>query len=109
VSRSYASSSAPREPTPPAQAASFRATWSVVLGLMGLFLGLFCCGLGVVLGIPAILVGRLAQVEIAASGGTQGGQRRALAGIVLGALSCLMSVVLIVLGLLGVVDADPRS
>lgn len=105
---SYSSSSAPQEPSAPSDATNFRATWSLVLGLLGLFLGLFCCGLGIVLGVPAILVGRLAQAEIAASDGVQGGRRRALAGVVLGALSCLMSVVLIVLGLLGVVDVDPR-
>ena len=114
MSRSYSSSSVPEEPEGPSgdgparQGTSGKAISSLVFGIAALFLGLFCCGLGLVMGVPAIVLGRLARVEIAASGGLQSGMRLATTGIVLGIISCLMSVVLVVLTLTGVIET-PRK
>jgi hypothetical protein len=114
MSRSYSSSSVPEEPEGPSgngpvrQGTSGKAISSLVLGIAAVFLGLFCCGLGLVMGVPAIVVGRLARAEIAASGGLQSGMRLASTGIVLGIISCVMSIVLIVLTLSGVIET-PRK
>lgn len=64
-----------------------KATWSLVAGILGVTL----CGL--VIGIVAIVVGKQAQAEIAASGGLQGGEARARWGIILGWVSVVISVV----------------
>lgn len=67
-----------------------KALWSLILGIAGLV----CCGLFT--GIPAWIIGRQAKAEIAASAGTQTGEGMAKAGVILG----IISVVLSVLGLL---------
>ena len=114
MSRSYSSSSNPEEPPGPSGKGPVRAGTngkaisSLVLGIAAVFLGLFCCGLGLVMGVPAIVVGRLARTEIAASGGLQGGMRLASTGIALGILSCVMSIVLVVLTMTGVIET-PRK
>ncbi|WP_155917962.1 DUF4190 domain-containing protein [Marmoricola sp. URHB0036] len=112
MSRSYASSSNPEEPPagndPARRVTNGKATSSLVLGIAAVFLGLFCCGIGIVMGVPAIVLGRVARAEIAASAGLQGGMRLATSGVVLGILSCAMSIVLIVLTVTGVIDA-PRK
>ncbi|TCI99793.1 DUF4190 domain-containing protein [Aeromicrobium sp. IC_218] len=59
----------------------------MILGIVGL---VCCCFL---LGVPAIVLGVLARQEVAASGGRQDGGGMALAGIVLGAVGLLGTVV----------------
>ncbi|MFC5178891.1 DUF4190 domain-containing protein [Nocardioides taihuensis] len=68
------------------------ATTALVLGL----LSFLCCGL---LGIPAYIIGRRADREIAASGGRLTGEGLAKAGWILG----LISIVLMILSALLVV------
>jgi len=68
------------------------ATTSLILGI----LSFVCCGL---LGIPAYIIGRRAEREIAASGGRLGGEGLAKAGWILG----LVSIALMVVGLLAFV------
>jgi hypothetical protein len=64
-----------------------KATMSLVAGILSVTV----CGL--IVGIIAIIVGNQAQAEIAASGGTQGGEGRAKWGIILGWISVVLSVV----------------
>ena len=64
-----------------------KATSSLIGGILGLTL----CG--VILGIAAIIVGKQAQAEIAASGGLQGGENRAKWGIILGWVSVALTVI----------------
>lgn len=63
-----------------------KATWSLVGGILSVTV----CGL--IMGILAIIVGKQAQAEIAASGGLQGGENRAKWGIILGWISVVLSV-----------------
>jgi hypothetical protein len=63
-----------------------KATWSLVGGILSITV----CGL--IVGIVAILVGKQAEAEIAASGGLQGGENRAKWGIILGWISVAISV-----------------
>jgi hypothetical protein len=63
-----------------------KATWSLVAGILSLT---FC---GLIAAIVAILVGKQAQAEIAASGGLQGGEALARWGIILGWISVAISV-----------------
>ena len=65
-----------------------KATWSLVLGIVGIV----CCGFFA--GIPALILGSSAKKEIAAGNGSGAGM--ATAGIVLGWIS-------IALGILGVI------
>ena len=67
-----------------------KSIWALVLGI----LGMLCCG---VLGIPALILGKQAQNEIDASGGTQTGRGMATAGFVLGIIACVFLVVAIIL------------
>jgi Domain of unknown function (DUF4190) len=76
---------------PAAAGTNTKAVWSLVLGI----LSLFCCG--VVTGVIAIVLGRMAQNEIAASGGYQGGAGMAKAGFVLGIIGAVLSVLGLVL------------
>ena len=71
-----------------------KATWSLVLGILSLTL----CGL--IAGIIAIVLGKQAQGEIAASAGLQGGEGRAKAGIVLGWISIVLYVIAIVISVI---------
>jgi len=85
------------KPTPPsevmflsdeagAKMTSGKAIASLTLG----FLFLFAC----VSGIPAIVLGRLALGDFRRSGGRLGGTRMAIAGIVLGVIGCLFTLML---------------
>ena len=67
-----------------------KATWSLVGGILSLTL----CGF--IVGIAAIIVGKQAQNEIAASGGRQGGENRAKWGIILGWISIVISVLVVI-------------
>ena len=113
MSRSYASSSNPEEPPdgegPARQVTNGKATASLALGIAAAFLGLFCCGLGIVMGVPAIVLGRVARAEIAGSAGLQGGTRLATTGVVLGIISCAMSIILIVLTVTGVIETPRKA
>jgi hypothetical protein len=63
-----------------------KATSSLIGGILSLTL----CGF--IVGIAAIIVGKQAQAEIAASGGRQGGENRAKWGIIMGWISVALSV-----------------
>ncbi len=73
------------------QQANSKATWSLVGGILSITL----CG--VIVGIAAIIVGKQAQAEIAASGGLQGGENLAKWGIILGWLSVAYSVIVAII------------
>ena len=77
---------------------SQKAIWSLVLGI----LGLLCCGFFA--GIPAIVLGKMAQKEIDASGGAQTGRGLATAGFILGILAVVWGVVWVILSLTGVIN-----
>ena len=75
-------------PSPPT---SGKATTSLILGILSLFM----CGL--LTGLPAIFVGISARREVRRSEGRLGGDGLALGGIVTGILGTLWSVVAIVI------------
>jgi hypothetical protein len=58
--------------------------WSMIIGIISPFFG------GLVLGIPAIILGSIGRKKAAAGTATNGGQ--ALAWIIMGTLGCLVSV-----------------
>ena len=62
------------------------ALWSMILGIGSLV----CCGL--LLGIPAIILGSSAKKKIASSGGTLGGEGMAKAGVIMGWISVGLSI-----------------
>ena len=59
--------------------------WSMILGIVSIFFG------GLLLGVPAIILGLNGRKKAAAGKATNGGQ--AMAGLVLGIISTLLSVV----------------
>jgi hypothetical protein len=71
-----------------------KAVWSLVLGI----LGLVCCGF--VAGIPAIILGRMAQGEVDRTG--QQGRGLATAGFILGIVACVFGVLSTILFVSGV-------
>jgi hypothetical protein len=73
-----------------------KAIWSLVLGI----LGLLCCGFFA--GIPAIILGRMAQGEIARTG--QQGKGLATAGFILGIVACVLGVISAILFATGSID-----
>ena len=78
-----------------------KAIWSLVLGI----LGLVCCGFFA--GIPAIILGRMAQREIEQTG--QQGRGLATAGFILGIVSCVFGVLSAILFATGAVDFPTSS
>ena len=62
----------------------------MILGIVGTLL---CCLLA---GIPAIILGYIARKEIAASGGMQQGRGMATAGIILGIVGIVFSILAMV-------------
>lgn len=76
-----------RSETPPV------AIWSLVLGILSLAGGVF------ITGIPALICGRRAQVQIRASGGALKGEGLATAGIITGTIGIGLFVVGLVVGL----------
>lgn len=70
-----------------------KALWSLVLGIVGLV----CCGL--VAGIPAIILANMAKKEISTTG--EGGGGMATAGLVLGIIACVWSVINLILAVSG--------
>ena len=81
---------------PVPQGTSSKAVWSLVLGI----LGILCCGF--ITGIPALLLGRSAQREIAQTG--QGGAGMAKAGFILGIIAIVFTVIQVILFATGVLD-----
>jgi hypothetical protein len=70
-----------------------KAIWSLVLGI----LGLLCCGF--IAGVPAIILANMAKKEIPARG--EGGNGLATAGLVLGIIAVVWSVINLILALSG--------
>jgi hypothetical protein len=86
-------------PVPGANAGSNKkAIWSLVLGIIGVI----CCGIGIIPGGIAIFLGRGAKQEIAASGQTGGGM--AQAGIILGIIAVVLSILYYILLAMGSID-----
>ncbi|MFJ2758646.1 DUF4190 domain-containing protein [Nocardioides sp. NPDC087217] len=90
-------SPAPGQPGQPA-GNNKKAIWALVLGI----LGCICCG--IFTGIPAIILGKMAQNEIDASGGAQGGRGMATAGFILGIVAIVLFVIGLILNLSGALD-----
>lgn len=84
---------------------SAKALLSFLLGILGI-----AC-LWILAGIPAVLLGLLARRDIQRSGGRLGGDGLALAGIVLGAVGCLISLPVIgtVIALPGIRTTQQRN
>ena len=78
-------------PAPVSRPTESKATTSLILGIVSLFL----CGFFT--GIPAIVIGFSARKEIRRSNGTVGGEGLALGGIITGILGTLWMVVGVVL------------
>ncbi|HET6840802.1 MAG TPA: DUF4190 domain-containing protein [Candidatus Angelobacter sp.] len=64
-----------------------KAIWSMVLGI----LSVVCCGIGIFAGIPAVILGHISHSNIQKSGGALKGEGLAIAGLVLGYGSVLLS------------------
>jgi len=67
-------------------ASNRKATWALVLGIVGIL----CCALA---SIGALVLGVQAKNEINASGGMQSGQGQAQAGFILGIIGCVLWVI----------------
>lgn len=76
-----------------------KAVVALVVGVISPVLG-FCCAFIGLVGIVAIVVGRQAQREIAASGGTQTGEGMAKAGVILGIVGSAIAVVMTIINVL---------
>ncbi|CAB4324744.1 unannotated protein [freshwater metagenome] len=89
----------------PAQVApsSNEAIWSLVLGILSI-----TC-LGLIAGIPAVILGSIAKRKIAESGGVIRGQGLATAGLVLGWVSIGFSVLAILFIILGAIAGSGSS
>jgi len=106
-------SPAPAPPSPtyapgaynPAQAlpTSNEAIWSLVLGILSV-----TC-LGLIAGIPAVILGNIAKKKIAASGGLIRGSGLATAGLVMGWVSIGLSAVFILLAIIGAIAGSGSS
>jgi hypothetical protein len=99
----YGTPPPPPPPPPPAgyatpagvaavPATNQKAIWALVLGISGFF----CCGL---LGIGGLVLGSQARGEIKASGGTQGGDGLALAGMITGGVALAVMLIQIPIAL----------
>jgi hypothetical protein len=86
---------------PPTNGKAVAALWTGVAALVLTF----CCGAGVLGAVPVAL-GVRARVEIRRSGGWQGGDGMALAGIVTGAVAIVLSLVVIALLVLLLLTGD---
>ena len=81
------------------QGTNKKAVWSLVLGI----LGVLCCGF--LTGIPALILGKMAQKEIDATGGGQG-RGMATAGFILGIVAIAFGILNIILFASGAIDLD---
>ena len=73
------------------------AITSLVLGIVG-----FLC-FGIILGPVAAVLGFLGRKQIAETGGSQSGSGMALAGIILGAVAFVISIIGLAVGMSGLV------
>ncbi len=89
----------------PAQAlpTSNEAIWSLVLGILSV-----TC-LGLIAGIPAVILGNIAKKKITASGGYIRGSGLATAGLVMGWVSIGLSAVFILFAILGAISGSGSS
>ncbi len=89
----------PPPPTPyggvPVPMTNPKAMWSMILGIVSLAC---CCGLWA--GVPAIILSRMADGEIASTG--QGGAGMAKAGLILGIIATVLSVIGFILWITGI-------
>ena len=76
---------------PPVAPTSGKATTSLILGIISIV----ACGL--LLGIPAMIIGRQAKREIRESGGRLGGEGLATAGFITGLIGTIWSVIALIL------------
>lgn len=74
---------------PVGAATNQKAIWALVLGI----LGLVCCG--IFTAIPALILGNMARKEVVANDGAQAGRGMAIAGIILGIVGIVLSLLLI--------------
>ncbi len=79
---------------PPPAPTNGKATAALITGISTLALS-WCCGAGV-LGIVAIVLGVRGRAEIRRSGGAQGGEGVAMAGIITGAVAVVIGVVVVI-------------
>ncbi|MEO5710675.1 MAG: DUF4190 domain-containing protein [Nocardioidaceae bacterium] len=84
---------------PPPTGNNTKAVIALVLGILGFVFAICCSLLGLVIGIAALVLGRLSRKEIALTGGAQGGDGMARAGFVLGIVDIVIAVILIILGI----------
>jgi hypothetical protein len=84
---------APLSSPAPAIKNSPLATWSLVLGILGLVFLVFC--IGPLFAIPAVICGHMAYSRIKRSGGAQAGDGLALAGLIMGYITLALAVVII--------------
>ncbi|MBN2190657.1 MAG: DUF4190 domain-containing protein [Candidatus Aureabacteria bacterium] len=73
---------------------------SMVLSIIG-FVG-FCICLGPLLGIPAVICGHIALSKIKSSGGKLSGRGMAIAGLIIGYLTILLTVIWILFSLIAI-------
>jgi hypothetical protein len=71
---------------------------ALVIGIVSPVLGLCCALIGLV-GIAAIFLGRSAQQEIAASGGSLTGEGMAKAGVILGIIGSVVGVLMTIVNI----------
>jgi hypothetical protein len=76
-----------------------KAVVALVLGILGFVFAICCSLVGLVLGIVAIVLGRISRREISATGGAQGGDGMAKAGFILGIVDVVVAVSLIIVGI----------
>lgn len=82
-----------------AQITNSKATASLILGIIGLFMCPVICS------VLAIIIGSMAKGEIAASGGYQAGESNAKAGIVLGWIGLALAMVWVVIVIIAIIAA----
>jgi hypothetical protein len=85
---------------PPPTGNNTKAVIALVVGILGFVLAICCSLLGLVAGVVAVVLGRMAKNEIAATGGAQGGAGMAKAGFILGIVDIVIAVALIIVGIL---------
>lgn len=85
-----------------------KAVASLVIGIVSPVLGLCCAFLGLI-GIVAVVFGRQAQREIAASNGMQLGEGMAKAGVVLGIIGAAIGALLTILNIVLLMTGDGGS
>ncbi len=76
----------------------------MILGIASIPLA--CCCLGLVAGIVAVVLGKQASKEIAASGGWRTGEGQAKAGTICGWIGIALSAVIIVVNVVGLILGD---